>query len=170
MSYGNLSCCVGVACLLVFGYLCIFPDIGTGLRFLDLPVPEVVSNSQEWGMLEVNRSVSKSPLRIHGRRYWTGFGTHAASKIRLRIPSGSTGFKGACGLDDQTRGKGVFTCEVKINGKVMWSSAAISFIEPIRFFDIEVEEGGFLDLEILAAPRGIDSAHANWVRLQFLKE
>ena len=169
MSYRNIFHYIGIACPLVLGYLCIFPDIVTGIRFLDLPVPVVESNSQTWGTLEVNRSTSKSPLRIQGRRYWTGFGTHAASKIKLHIPPGSTGFKGACGLDDQSRGKGSFTCAVNLNGKVVWSGAISSLIQSIRFFDIAVSPEDSLELEVRADQLGIEYAHANWVRMEFLK-
>lgn len=148
-------------------YLSLFTGTFRGILGIDTPVPEVISNSQSWGELRRNATVSSAPLRIHGVRYWTGFGTHASSRIVIKPPSVDSLFSGACGLDDNTRGKGQFSCAIEVDEKVVWNSRTIFNGNPIQYFQVIVNPSAHIELLIHATETGIEHAHANWVTLSF---
>ncbi len=148
-------------------YLGLFPNVVTGLLTLESGVPAVLTHSQSWGELQVDRSISKTPLSIQGHRYWKGFGTHAESTIRIRVPANAISFEGACGIDDQGKDRGAFTCVIRKNGEVAWNTPLINKDDPIRFFRMPLSPGDAVELVIQAGKQGIDYAHADWVSLKF---
>lgn len=159
-----------IAGCIVATYLGFFPNIVTGVLTLEGQLPEVVTNSQSWGTLQFNRSISKTPLSIQGRRYWRGFGTHAASTIRVHVPSNTISFEGACGIDDQGREKGEFTCAIRKNGTIVWETSLVNKGDPIHFFRIPLSSGDAVELIVRSGKAGIDYAHANWVSLRFKEQ
>src|SRR5512137_2307280 len=57
------------------------------------------------GKPEVDRSVDKKPLRIAGKGFAHGFGTHASSVLHIDLKGGSTRFTAQVGIDDEGRDK-----------------------------------------------------------------
>lgn len=152
---------------LVLTYLSFFPQVVTGILYSEPDLPEVVTHTQSWGALQINRSVSETPLSIQGRRYWRGFGTHANSIIQVRIPERAKTFIGACGIDDQGHQKGQFTCAIRKNGQIVWETQPVTQYSPFHPFRLSVSSLDVLELLVIEGARGIDYAHANWVDLQF---
>ncbi len=52
-----------------------------------------------WGKVTLNKSVSGQPLRVKGKEYANGIGTHSQSIIMFQIPENSVRFKAFAGLD-----------------------------------------------------------------------
>ena len=68
-----------------------------------------------WGTARANRSVDGNDLRIGGRKFDAGVGTHAASVMVVQ-PNGATRFQASVGVDDEVGEKGsVFKSDT--NGK-----------------------------------------------------
>lgn len=53
-----------------------------------------------WREAALNRSVSGGPLRVDGRQFASGIGTHSLSVIEYDLPSGVTRFVATAGIDD----------------------------------------------------------------------
>jgi alpha-galactosidase len=150
----------------ISAYLYVFPNLVRGL-LASYSLPEVKSLHQEWGVLQFNQSISQAPLLINGSRFWTGLGTHASSIIQVTVPPFAKRFSGACGLDDNSGGRGEFSCKVQVNRNELWKSGTINKKNPIENFSIFVAESDVVLLVTEALPKGIDFAHANWVELHF---
>jgi hypothetical protein len=67
-----------------------------------------------FGKLGINKSVLGGPLRIEGKRYAHGLGTHANALLVYAIPAGAKRFVATVGLDDEKRNdpRGSITFEV----------------------------------------------------------
>ena len=64
------------------------------------------SATQQWGETRVGRNAGGGPIRIDGKEYPVGIGTHAASRIGWVIPNkGYTTFKATIGPDDGGTGQ-----------------------------------------------------------------
>jgi hypothetical protein len=148
-------------------YLYFFPNLVRGVLLKNYPLPQVKSVHQSWGVLRFNQSTSETPLLINGFRYWTGLGTHASSTIQVEVPHLAHKFSGACGLDDNSGGRGEFVCQVEINREEVWRSNIINKNNPIEFFSIILKESDVVVLTTQALPKGNEFAHANWVNLHF---
>jgi hypothetical protein len=151
----------------VLVYLKLFPEVLMGILHSEPDPPQVLTHTQSWGKLQINRSVSETPLSIQGRRYWKGLGTHADSSIRVRTPEHARVFIGACGIDDLGRQQGEFTCSIRKDGAVVWQSASVSQRNPLESFQLPVSPQEVVELVITAGTKGIDNAHANWVNMRF---
>lgn len=59
------------------------------------------SASAEWGAVHANQNANGGELKLDGKRFEHGIGTHAASEIVYRLPEGRfTRFQALCALDD----------------------------------------------------------------------
>ena len=98
-------------------YTATFSASGTGsVQYVsDLPF---VSSTNGWGPVERDRSNGEQgaadgrTLTLNGATYAKGVGTHAASDVRVAIPSGCTTFTAVIGLDDEVGANGSVTFQV----------------------------------------------------------
>lgn len=121
---------------------------------------------QDWGTLLVNKSVSAAPLQIAGRRYKTGFGTHANSKIQLTLNKKADFFSGACGVDDANQKNGSIVCIIISNGKELFRSEVVKGKTKAVEFRVPVTNVNQIDLVLTDAGDGRDYDHADWVDLK----
>jgi hypothetical protein len=156
-----------VSAALVLLYFCLFPRVLADLFSREPALPDVVTSVQSWGELSFNAAVSQVPLTVRGRRFWRGLGTHADSTIELRVPAGSSEFRGACALDDEAKEIGEFTCAVRRDGQIVWETPVVNHKDPIHFFRISLTPGARIELLVRATSRGINFAHADWIDLRF---
>jgi len=132
----------------------------------DIVKPEIHCISQDWGKLQTGVSVTRRPLCLKGKIYSTGLGTHAESKILIRLPRRILRITGLCGVDDnpETRKNSrslVFSIEMK--ERKIWESNPLSVdSEPA---EIDIPANGIQ--EFFLCVRGpITYAHADWVNLR----
>ncbi|MBN2612800.1 MAG: NPCBM/NEW2 domain-containing protein [Bacteroidales bacterium] len=71
---------------------------------------------QGWSTLAVNRSVDRNPLKVAGKIYEKGLGTHGLAEIWYHIANDAVKLKLRVGVDDETRGNGSSTITYKIVG------------------------------------------------------
>ncbi|MCP8900920.1 sulfatase-like hydrolase/transferase [Gilvimarinus xylanilyticus] len=126
-----------------------------------------IAGSQEWGELNINRSVRGGPLRIGGKVYGFGLGTHAASNhtvpLRQEYITLTVGF----GLDDEsTCGSGaVFT--IYANERALYRSKRLRNGE---YGSAEVDVSNLFSVRLStdsAGDRACD--HANWINPVLLR-
>ena len=56
---------------------------------------------QDWGMLEVNRSVVHTPLTVNGVVYERGLGAHSISRLLYDLDGKAVSISGLAGADDK---------------------------------------------------------------------
>ena len=117
---------------------------------------------QDYGTLQTNLSVAGNPLRLGGKRYANGLGTHANSTVNFTIPTEATNFSFMAGLDSS-----VESADVKFsvwgNGKLLWESPLIYRSEKnAKTINISLNNIQELSLQV-SAMGNISSDHANWI-------
>jgi hypothetical protein len=128
---------------------------------------QVVRWGQQWGELQVDQSVSLTPLLIAGIRYEHGLGTHTLSSIHLRLGDASPTLTGKVGLDDAAGcpASAVFTI-FGPGHRELWTSGEMHVGEPAKAFSLVVESPKKRDLLLVAAPVASNACgHGDWVDL-----
>jgi len=71
---------------------------------------------QGWSSLAVNKSVDRNPLKVSGKVYNKGLGTHGLAEIWYKVDSNSAKLKLMVGVDDETERRGSSTITYSIVG------------------------------------------------------
>lgn len=136
-----------------------------------LAAAELPLASQSYGELRENLAVEGGPLRIAGKTYQNGLGSHAVSEIPVTVPDGSARFTGAAGVDDsQGAGKGAVKFRILSGNAVLWESPAMKSGEGAASFDIPVSAAHHRRIYLQADDLGDNSYdQADWVDLRWEK-
>ena len=121
--------------------------------------------TQGWGTLGINKSVEGNPLTIKGKVYGHGFGTHAPSRITLKVPAGVKEFVTACGVDDEVP-SGELECSLYLDGAVVSKTGILKSKDSPVSMAVSVREGQQLVLTVDSVGK-IDGDHANWLMPRF---
>jgi alpha-galactosidase len=116
-----------------------------------------------WGENHINKSVDGNPLKIAGKTYERGIGTHAVGKFLINTGGTAVSFDALAGVDDENSKPG--TVEFKILGdrKVLWSSGIMKQGDAAK--SIHVSLKGIKKMAMLVTDGGdnINYDHADWI-------
>ncbi len=125
--------------------------------------------TQEYGRPAVDRTVDGHPLRIGGRGFAHGLGTHAASQLTIRVDHRALRFHAHVGVDDEGPG-GTVEFRVVGDGKTLWSSGIVRAGQPAREVDVALTGVALLALETDATADGNKDDHADWAEAELVME
>lgn len=128
------------------------------LFLVNLPV---VHQKQDYGQLNLNKSVNGSPLRAHNQRYAIGLGTHANSVIEYELPANSKTLALLVALDDEVESASV-KFSVWGEDKLLWESKNHYGAEEPEAAEIDVTDITRLRLRVDGI-NDISGDHANWL-------
>jgi alpha-galactosidase len=118
---------------------------------------------QDWGMVQVNRSVVHTPLTVNGVVYERGLGAHSISRMLYEIGGDALRISGLVGADDHN----LFSCRLqfKIMGdkKELWKSGIMTKGDPVKEFDVKLRGIDKVLLLVEACDDGIMYDHADWL-------
>ena len=128
---------------------------------------------QDHGLLEKNRSVLKTPLRIGGKPCARGLGTHATSEIVVRLPAAGKRFEAQVGVDDNddtagTRGTIVFAVEAA--GKEVFRSGVCKGGQAAVPVGVDLAGARELVLRVFDAGDGESYDQADWAEASVMLE
>lgn len=117
--------------------------------------------AQGFGSLGRDTNVQQGPLRIAGRSFRKGLGTHAHSELVYRIGGGFGSFEAALGLDDSHQG-GSVEFQVYGDDRLLFSSGLVRGGSAAR--RIRVPIAGVMELKLVVTDGGDGNHcdHANW--------
>lgn len=132
---------------------------------------EFVSSTVGWGSIKKDKSTDGGKLRLAGKTFSKGIGTHATSDIVITIPEGANKFVSVAGVDDEVKGSGSVIFSIYIDGvlagETSWMPGYQYFV-----FDIDIPEGA-KEIKLRAfegsSISGNDSDHADWAVAAFCK-
>ena len=126
---------------------------------------------QDFGSPKVNASISGKPLRINGKEYSKGLGTHAGSKLTLTISQKAYTFHAFVGVDDAVWPDiGSVEFIVTTDGKVAWRSGIMKRGMPAKECIVNLKDKQYCELLVFDAEDNIFSDHANWADAWFVME
>ena len=80
---------------------------------------------QGWGEPKVDESVTGKTLRIAGRSFARGVGTHAGSALHVALDGRVVRFRATVGVDDATEGKGTVKFRIYADGRKVFDSGVM---------------------------------------------
>ena len=127
-----------------------------GLESLDLS-----SLRQGWGTPQVNRSIREQPLRIAGKTYAHGVGTHANSTFRLLLNRGSERFTASVGVDDAAGDSATVVFQVIADGKRVYSSGTMKRGQAAKTVSVDLKGVRTMQLLVTDAGDGITNEYCS---------
>lgn len=150
------------------------PDVSiTALQ----PVGEIDNG---WRTVQKNRGVSGQPLILDGTKYDDGYGVHAASSMRFKIPQGAKRFVAVVGVDDAMKDRKETSVRFKVYGDVveMGEDPSLLAQSPVLkhtalhkwHFDVELDER-YKEIMLVVddGGDGVRCDHADWCNAGFIK-
>jgi Gpi18-like mannosyltransferase len=128
------------------------------LLLVDLPVAHY---KQDYGQLNINKSVNGNRLTANKQRYAIGLGTHANSVIEYKLPANSKTLSLLVALDDEVESASV-KFSVWDEEKLLWESKNHYGAEEPEAAEIDVTGVAHLRLRVDGL-NDISGDHANWL-------
>ncbi|MEK7951609.1 alpha-galactosidase [Luteolibacter soli] len=132
-----------------------------------LPSPEF-SITQGWSDAKSGRSVNGNALKVGGKVYESGIGTHAKSEWSLPIGGEASEVSGACGVDDEVSEKASLQFVIEGDGKELWKSGVMRKGEAAVPFKVRLDGVKVLKLLVNDGGDGSSDDHADWVDLKLV--
>ena len=127
----------------------------------------IIDYRQGWGDLQIDKNVRGKPLRVAGKEYTQGLGTHAPSSIRLRLKQPYRTFSGTLALDDGAGEAGSIQMWLKAGKVTLFESPVLNAENPSLSFSIPLEGAAEIDLIVGDGGDGNPYDHADWLDLRF---
>jgi hypothetical protein len=108
-------------------------------------------------------SVDRHPLRLRGRTYDRGIGTHAPGLFRIDLGGRALNFQATAGIDDESGNGGTAEFRVIGDGKLLWSSGVLRGGQEIKPCSVDLKGVKMLDLTVDTTPDGYGWDHTDWV-------
>ena len=132
---------------------------------------EWISSSCGWGSVRRDKSSDGHALKLGGRTFSKGIGTHANSEIVINVPAGTTRFLAVAGTDNEVSGGQCCVYRIYLDGALVASSAFMPTGD-YCVFDIPLPEGtAQITLNAFEGTVGGNiNDHADWAVAAFFAE
>lgn len=121
---------------------------------------------QDWGSVEINRSVVHTPLTVNGVEYKRGIGAHSISRLLYQLDGKAVSISGLAGADDNNRFAGKLQFKIIGDQKELWKSGVMKKGDPIRKFNVELKGVDKVLLLVEECGDGIMYDHADWLNVK----
>ena len=130
-------------------------------RTTDLGGLDLSRMTSGYGRPRPDRSIEGKPLTLGGRTFAEGIGTHAASRLNLRLDR-ATAFDATVGVDDETGGRGSVEFVVRVDDRVRWRSGVLRGGGAPKAVHVDLTGATSLALEATDGGDGNGYDHADW--------
>ncbi len=130
---------------------------------------DVRLSSCGWRTTQKNKSVGGNPLRLGGKTYARGIGTHSPGEFRLRLDGAPARFRALVGIDDESGPRGTVEFRVQADKKVLWTSGVMKGGQPPKPVDVDLTGVKLLRLIVTVGGDNYGHDHTDWVeaRIEF---
>lgn len=135
---------------------------------LPLSKLDLTQMSAGWGEPKVDRNCTDSPLKLGGKTYTNGVGTHANSTLHVKLDGKVVAFRAVVGVDDQTKGRGSVRFVIYGDGKMLFDSGVMKGGEGGKRVDVRLAGVSALILSVTSADDDQHFDHANWADAVFI--
>ena len=127
---------------------------------------------QGWGAPMAGVAMDGPPLRVAGRPFAFGIGTHTSSVWKLPLAGKATEFRAWVGVQEYANNPGVGSVEFIVRGdeRVLWRSGVMRGKDPAREVRVTLNGEKELVLEVTDGGDGNSSDHANWLEAVIVHE
>ncbi len=116
--------------------------------------------TQGWSVPGVAKSVAGSPIRLKGRAFAHGVGTHATARFAVDLKGNATRFTTFFGVDDEVQDKGSVSLRVLVDDQVKLESPELKGGDAPILVDVNLRGAQTMRVEVLEGANA-DSDHAD---------
>lgn len=130
---------------------------------------DVSLSTSGWGQKGINKSCMGNPIRLNGKEYRSGFGTHAPSLFYIKLGGHAFRFRAVVGIDDEeklTAGSVVFS--VYGDGELLCKTNTLVSNGVSEEINTNIVGVDTLLLVVDGTGDGISFDHADWADAYFL--
>jgi alpha-galactosidase len=121
-----------------------------------------------WGRPQADKSVQSNPLRIAGRQFEKGVGTHAHSIMYIDLAGQTQHFNAYVGVDDEVgQSTGTVRFKIYVDGKKSFDSDVMKTGQKAKKVDLDLAGTKTLLLIVTIAEDNPSYDHANWADAKF---
>lgn len=125
---------------------------------------------QGWGEARARMSVCEKPLRIGGREFEHGVGTHARSEIRVELKGCARRFTAWVGVDEEVGAEGAVRFEVWADYELKHRTETLrGGMAPVAI-DVDLNDAGHVVLVVEKTLYSTGSDHADWADAKFIQK
>jgi len=124
-------------------------------------------SSTGWGRSRKNRSVDGNPIKIAGKAFKRGVGTHPPGVIRILLDGKTTKFSAMVGLDDEVGTKGTAEFQIVVNKKVIAKSGIMKGGQPAKLLEANLTGVKIVDLVVTIGGDNFGHDHTDWADAKF---
>ena len=124
-------------------------------------------SSTGWGSSQKNRSVDRNPIKIAGKAFKRGVGTHPPGVIRILLDGKTTKFSAMVGLDDEVGTKGTAEFQIVVNKKVVAKSGIMKGGQAAKLIEANLTGVKILDLVVTIGGDNFGHDHTDWADAKF---
>ncbi|NOS68577.1 MAG: melibiase [Verrucomicrobia bacterium] len=121
-----------------------------------------------WSEPKADHAIGGGPLVIAGRKFATGLGTHANSKLRVELGGNAKRFTAQVGVNDSASAPGSVEFIVSGDSKELWRSGVMKAGQPAKQVDVALAGVKVLTLRATEAGDGGSNDHADWADAQIV--
>lgn len=118
--------------------------------------------SQDWGKPHAARSVDNNPLRIGGREFSRGVGTHANSEWVIDLKGSAITFSAMVGVDSEVGARGSVVFVVTVDGREVVRTDVMRGGQEAKAVSADLKGAKELVLSVEDAGDDINYDHADW--------
>ena len=146
-------------------FVCAPPVASADLTATPLDELALAGIKQGWGPPQAGASVLGVPLRVAGKSFASGIGTHAPAKWTIPLGGKAREFRAAVGVQEYPDNPGVGTLEfiVRGDGREFWRSGIMSGRDAAKGVRVSLVGLQELALEVTDGGDGSSSDHADWL-------
>jgi alpha-galactosidase len=145
--------------MLTAGLLCVPALLAGSVQLSSLDLQQMTAG---WSAPKANSGINGTPLRIAGKPYAYGVGTHAASNFRVNLAGQAQRFLAQVGVDDSAGTQGSVEFIVIGDGKELWRSGIMKGGQPAKPVEVELAGVRVLSLRAVDGGDGASHDHADW--------
>jgi alpha-galactosidase len=121
-----------------------------------------------WSEPKAAQAIGGGPLSIAGKKFTSGVGTHANSKLRAELRGKARRFTAQVGVNDSASAQGSVEFIVSGDNKALWRSGVMRVGQPAKSVDMNLTGVKVLTLRATDGGDGQGNDHANWADAQII--
>jgi len=117
----------------------------------------------------IDANIEGRPFRLGGRSYDRGLGTESRTLLAYKLKPGDRRFQALVGVDDRAGPLGSVIFRVLVDGEERFASPALTFRDPPKAVDVDLDGAKLLILITEFGDRGDARDLADWVEARIIR-
>ena len=135
----------------------------TEVKRINVDEMDLSSMTTGWRKVNTGQSVDGNPLKIAGKAFEKGIGTHAISKYMIALDGKASEFIAGAGVDDESGKDATIEFFVMGDKKVLWQSGVIHKGDSVSMVKVSLKNVRKLALYVSDGGDNINYDHADWI-------